>query len=68
MLVGYMRVSTNEQNLALQRDALKAAGCERLYDDTCSGSVAERPGLTKALDGSVRSGAKPRILGREGSN
>ena len=45
-----MRVSTNEQNLALQRDALKAAGCERLYDDTCSGSVAERPGLTKALD------------------
>lgn len=50
MLVGYMRVSTNEQNLALQRDALKAAGCERLYDDTCSGSVAERPGLTKALD------------------
>lgn len=50
MLVGYMRVSTNEQNLALQRDALKAAGCERLYDDTCSGSVTERPGLTKALD------------------
>lgn len=50
MLVGYMRVSTNEQNLALQRNALKAAGCERLYDDTCSGSVAERPGLTKALD------------------
>jgi DNA invertase Pin-like site-specific DNA recombinase len=50
VLVGYMRVSTNEQNLALQRDALKAAGCERLYDDTCSGSVAERPGLTKALD------------------
>jgi DNA invertase Pin-like site-specific DNA recombinase len=50
VLVGYMRVSTNEQNLALQRDALKAVGCERLYDDTCSGSVAERPGLTKALD------------------
>jgi DNA invertase Pin-like site-specific DNA recombinase len=50
MLVGYMRVSTSEQNLALQRDALKAAGCERLYDDTCSGSVKERPGLGKALD------------------
>jgi DNA invertase Pin-like site-specific DNA recombinase len=50
VLVGYMRVSTNEQNLALQRDALKAAGCERLYDDTCSGSVTERPGLTKALN------------------
>jgi DNA invertase Pin-like site-specific DNA recombinase len=55
VLVGYMRVSTNEQNLALQRDALKAAGCERLYDDTCSGSVAERPGITKALD-HVRAG------------
>jgi DNA invertase Pin-like site-specific DNA recombinase len=50
VLVGYMRVSTNEQNLDLQRDALKAAGCERLYDDTCSGSATERPGLTKALD------------------
>ena len=50
MLVGYMRVSTSEQNLFLQRDALKAAGCERLYDDTCSGSVTERPGLAKALD------------------
>jgi DNA invertase Pin-like site-specific DNA recombinase len=50
MLVGYMRVSTHEQNLALQRDALQAAGCERLYDDTCSGSVTERPGLAKALD------------------
>ena len=33
-----------------QRDALQAAGCERLYDDTCSGSVTERPGLAKALD------------------
>jgi hypothetical protein len=39
MLVGYMRVSTSEQNLALQRDALEGAGCERLYEDTCSGSV-----------------------------
>ena len=50
MLVGYMRVSTAEQNLALQRDALTAAGCERLYEDTCSGAVTDRPGLTKALD------------------
>jgi DNA invertase Pin-like site-specific DNA recombinase len=39
MLVGYMRVSTAEQNLALQRDALEGAGCERLYEDTCSGAV-----------------------------
>lgn len=50
VLVGYMRVSTAEQNLALQRDALDAAGCERLYDDTCSGAVTDRPGLAKALD------------------
>jgi len=50
MLVGYMRVSTSEQNLALQRDALESAGCERLYEDTCSGSVTERPGLARALD------------------
>jgi Resolvase, N terminal domain len=50
MLVGYMRVSTSEQNLALQRDVLEGAGCERLYEDTCSGSVTERPGLARALD------------------
>jgi hypothetical protein len=50
MLVGYMRVSTSEQNLALQRDALEAAGCARLYEDTCSGSVTERRGLVRALD------------------
>jgi DNA invertase Pin-like site-specific DNA recombinase len=50
VLVGYMRVSTAEQNLALQRDALAAAGCERFYDDTCSGAVADRPGLAQALE------------------
>ncbi len=50
MLVGYMRVSTVEQNLALQRDALEGAGCDRLYEDTCSGAVTDRPGLAKALD------------------
>ncbi len=50
VLVGYMRVSTVEQNLDLQRDALEGAGCERLYEDTCSGAVVDRPGLAKALD------------------
>ena len=52
MLVGYMRVSTAEQNLALQRDALLAAGVapERVYEDTCSGTVTSRPGLARALD------------------
>jgi hypothetical protein len=50
VLVGYMRVSTAEQNLTLQRDALEDVGCERLYEDICSGAVIDRPGLAKALD------------------
>jgi DNA invertase Pin-like site-specific DNA recombinase len=52
MLVGYMRISTAEQSLALQRDALLAAGIapERIYEDTCTGTVADRPGLARALD------------------
>jgi DNA invertase Pin-like site-specific DNA recombinase len=49
MLIGYARVSTLDQTLALQQDALAAAGCEQLYTDTVSGSVTERPGLTQAL-------------------
>jgi DNA invertase Pin-like site-specific DNA recombinase len=49
MLVGYARVSTTDQNLDLQKDALQSAGCERLFTDTASGATAERPGLTKAL-------------------
>ena len=52
VLVGYMRASTAEQNLALQRDALLAAGIapERIYGDTCSGTVTNRPGLARAFD------------------
>jgi len=49
MFVGYARVSTGEQNLDLQRDALKNAGCEHLFHDEMSGAKAERPGLTQAL-------------------
>jgi DNA invertase Pin-like site-specific DNA recombinase len=49
MLIGYARVSTLDQTLALQQDALTAAGCEQLYTDTVSGSVTDRPGLTEAL-------------------
>ena len=50
MLVGYMRVSTAEQNLALQHGALLAAGIapERIYDDTCCGAVTNRPGFARA--------------------
>lgn len=49
MLIGYARVSTTEQNLRLQVDALKRTGCERLFTDTASGARAERPGLDQAL-------------------
>ena len=50
MLIGYARVSTLDQHLDLQIDALTQAGCHRLFDDKISGSRAERPGLAKALD------------------
>jgi DNA invertase Pin-like site-specific DNA recombinase len=49
MLIGYARVSTLDQTLHLQQDALSAAGCEHLYTDTVSGSVTDRPGLSLAL-------------------
>ena len=45
-----MRVSTGEQNLDLQRDALDRAGCDRVFDDVCSGRAIERAGLDKAID------------------
>jgi len=47
MNIGYARVSTLEQNLDLQIDALRQAGCEKIITDEISGSVAERPGLVK---------------------
>ncbi len=55
MIVGYARVSTDDQTLALQLDALQAAGCETVFRDTISGAKTERPGLSKALE-HVRNG------------
>src|ERR1700704_665713 len=51
MLIGYARVSTNEQNLDLQRDALRKAGvsAKNLYTDKITGTKEERPGLAEAL-------------------
>jgi DNA invertase Pin-like site-specific DNA recombinase len=47
MFVGYARVSTQDQHLDLQQDALRQAGCTRIIVDRVSGTVAERPGLVK---------------------
>lgn len=54
-IIGYARVSTTEQDPALQLDALEAAGCERVYVDHASGALASRPELDKLLD-HVRAG------------
>ena len=50
MLIGYARVSTYEQNLDLQLEALKEAGCKRIYEDQISGLRSDRPGLQGSLD------------------
>ena len=50
MIIGYARVSTTEQDTALQLDALKAAGCERIYQESGSGKSRKRPELEKCLD------------------
>ncbi len=49
MLIGYARVSTLNQKLNLQTDALLLVGCELIFTDTASGAKAQRPGLTEAL-------------------
>src|ERR1700741_5139089 len=50
MLLGYARVSTVDQNLALQRDALTEAGCTKIFTEQMSGAVADRPALHDALE------------------
>ena len=55
MLLGYARVSMHDQNLDLQKDALRIAGCEKTFLDEITGSTKHRPGLGRALD-SLRDG------------
>lgn len=50
MMIGYARVSTKDQNLKLQAEALEKVGCKKIFDDKISGNKAERPGLSKALE------------------
>ncbi|MBN1813641.1 MAG: recombinase family protein [Anaerolineae bacterium] len=50
MQVGYARVSTHDQNPAMQTDALKQAGCEKVFEDQASGAGSDRPGLRSALE------------------
>src|SRR5271170_4514134 len=50
MLLGYARVSTVDQNLALQRDALAEAGCGKIFTEQLSGAVTDRPALREALE------------------
>src|ERR671919_2610249 len=50
MNIGYARVSTQDQTLNLQKDALKNIGCTKIFTDTASGTKAEREGLEEALE------------------
>ncbi len=50
MLIGYIRVSANEQNTALQRNVPESAGCELFFEDNASGKKAERPELKNAFE------------------
>jgi DNA invertase Pin-like site-specific DNA recombinase len=50
MLIGYARVSTHDQTLNLQQDALEKAGCTKIFTDTASGAKTERKGLEEALN------------------
>ena len=64
MLIGYERVSTDDQNLALQHDALQAADCEKIFSDKMSGANADRPSLKEAFE-FARKGAKYRTKNSE---
>lgn len=50
MIIGYARVSTEDQSSQLQKDALTQAGCERIYEDIVSGARVKKPGLDQTLE------------------
>src|SRR5437588_8219336 len=50
MFIGYARISTQDQTLNLQKDALEKIGCSKIFTDTASGAKAERTGLNEALE------------------
>lgn len=50
MRIGYARVSTQDQRLDVEHEALAASGCDKVFDDTMSGRITDRPGLQRALD------------------
>lgn len=50
MRIGYVRVSTSDQNPNLQQDALMKAGCDKVFEDVATGSLVTRPGLCEALE------------------
>jgi DNA invertase Pin-like site-specific DNA recombinase len=60
MMIGYARVSTDDQDLALQLDALHGAGCEVIFEDTASGADRERKGFDAAI---ARCGAGDVLVG-----
>ena len=65
MKIDYARVSTDEQNLSLQRAALEGAGCNQVFEDHgISGGQARRPGLSEALDALSEGGCAGRLDAR----
>src|SRR5712671_5208980 len=63
MKIGYARVSTDDQNLAMQLDALRAAGCEKIHEDKASGVLNGRKWLSEALKSCASGGVETRPAG-----